>query len=151
MSDATPQALSMAFFTASFTFAFRLLRIALGLLHDALGAQLGVAGDGTDSLFGFADGLVAAPLILSDALVMASLPGLDLGLAGALAGFSEGSDERCPIHDRRIAGGKDSHDASSTSSQPRFGFLRLFRLFGLPEGVRSCGFLDAITFPSPLQ
>jgi hypothetical protein len=74
---------------------------------------------------------------------------LDFGLVG-VGCFSEGSDERCPIHDGGSLAGNDSHDASSTSSQgPGCDFCAVFALTVFREGVRSGDFFDAISLRLP--
>jgi len=62
----------------------------------------------------------------------------------------EGSDERCPIHEGGSLAGKDSHDASSTSSQPGCDLRIFFALSVSREGGGSRGFLDAISLRLPL-
>jgi hypothetical protein len=72
---------------------------------------------------------------------------LGFGLAGDCV--SEDSDERCPIHDGGSLAGKDSHEASSTSSQSGCNFFGFFASSDFVEFGRFSGFLDAISLRLP--
>src|SRR5271157_42866 len=72
---------------------------------------------------------------------------LGFGLVGGCV--FEDSDEPCPIHDGGSLAGKDSHEASSTSSQPGCIFCGFFASSDFFEGGRFCGFLDAISLRLP--